>query len=374
MISALARRKGSVGYRPTGFQMIETVELRNFRSFGKADLKDCARINIVVGDNGSGKTALLEGIFLAAGPSPEIALRTRSWRGYDPERLRGTPDQVDKALWADLFHKFDWKKSASVSLRGSGDHNRSVKITYSDRKLALIAPNRKQRRAGVTPDEKPPIEFRWTVPGKNDVVINPRILDGQVQLPPISETLVVASFFAANRTYSSLETAQRFSDLRQTFEDEKFANLFKEQFKNVLDLSIGVSAGTPMLFGHISDLPERIPIGLASGGMNKLAAILVGLAAQPGGVILVDEIESGFYHKRLANVWESIRRLAVEYDSQVFASTHSAECLEAAAEIAEHYPKEFSVIRPVMEKGETKLRHFSGDNFINALSENIEIR
>jgi len=42
--------------------MIEAVELRNFRSFEKADLSDCTRINIVVGDNGSGKTALLEGL------------------------------------------------------------------------------------------------------------------------------------------------------------------------------------------------------------------------------------------------------------------------------------------------------------------------
>jgi hypothetical protein len=305
--------------------MISNVEFRNFRSFGKADLRDCARVNIVVGDNGSGKTALLEGIFLAAGPSPEIALRTRSWRGYEGDRFRGTPDQIDKALWGDLFHKFDWRKSASVSLYGTGDHNRSVKVTYRDRRRLLVAPNRKQRRAGVVPpDYNPsPIEFRWTVPGQNDVVINPRLVDGQIQIPPVPETLVKASFYAANRTYSSLETTQRFSDLSQTFQDEKFTALFKEHFRNVLDLSTEVSAGTPMLFAHVSSVPDRIPIGLASGGMNKLAAILLGLAAQPGGVILVDEIEAGFYHRRLPQMWESIRSLAVEYDSQVFASTHS---------------------------------------------------
>jgi AAA15 family ATPase/GTPase len=48
---------------PSGDLMIETVELLNFRAFGEAKLLDCRRINVVVGENGSGKTALLEGMF-----------------------------------------------------------------------------------------------------------------------------------------------------------------------------------------------------------------------------------------------------------------------------------------------------------------------
>jgi hypothetical protein len=36
-------------------------------------------------------------------------------------------------------------------------------------------------------------------------------------------------------------------------------------------------------------------LGLASSGMNKLAAILLGMTEQSGGVILVDEIENGTF-------------------------------------------------------------------------------
>jgi AAA15 family ATPase/GTPase len=150
--------------------------------------------------------------------------------------------------------------------------------------------------------------------------------------------------------------------------------LFKKHFPRTNDLSIEVSAGLSMLFIALKDLPEKIPISLASGGMNKLAALLLAPAVQPGGIVLIDEIESGFYHRRLQGIWEALYQMADRYGSQIFASTHSAECLEAAAAVAEKHPKEFLVIRPVLENGETKLRQFTGDRFINAISEQIDVR
>jgi recombinational DNA repair ATPase RecF len=78
---SLGRVNASLAYQSTGYQMIETIKIRNFRSYDDVEIKDARRINVIVGENGSGKTALLEALFLAMGPSPEIALRTRLWRG-----------------------------------------------------------------------------------------------------------------------------------------------------------------------------------------------------------------------------------------------------------------------------------------------------
>jgi putative AbiEii toxin of type IV toxin-antitoxin system len=332
---------------PPGYLMIKSVELRNFRSFNRAKLENLSRVNIVVGDNGSGKTALLEGIFLAAGPSPEIALRARQWRGFEGERYTGTVEELERALWGDLFHKFDFEKTATVNLIGTQYHNRTLKIT-ARHKNPLTALSRKRRRAGEKPSTDPlPIEFRWQTPLRNDLVIYPRFEDGRLYLPYMPETEIRASFFAANRTYSALETAQRFSSLSKSFGDEKFVRLFTEHFHRITGLSIQSSAQVPMLFATVTNIPEKIPLSLTSGGMNKLAAILLAPANQPGGVVIIDEIETGFYHKRLPMIWKSIHALAVEYKSQVFASTHSAECLEAVAELAEQYPEDFSIIRPV---------------------------
>lgn len=47
------------------------------------------------------------------------------------------------------------------------------------------------------------------------------------------------------------------------------------------------------------------------------------------GVVLIDEIENGLHHSVLAKVWEGIFQWAIKYNVQVFASTHSIECIHA---------------------------------------------
>jgi AAA ATPase-like protein len=75
---------------PTGYQMIKSAEIRNFRCFDFVKLTDCRTLNVVVGPNASGKTAILESLFLALGVSPEIALRLRTWRGFEGQ-MGGKP-------------------------------------------------------------------------------------------------------------------------------------------------------------------------------------------------------------------------------------------------------------------------------------------
>ncbi len=96
--------------------MIESVKLQNFRSFQEVSIPDCRLINVVVGDNGSGKTALLEAIFLAAGASPELSLRTRQWRGAERGELSGSREEMFFEIWSDLFHQFTTSKPVLISL------------------------------------------------------------------------------------------------------------------------------------------------------------------------------------------------------------------------------------------------------------------
>ena len=53
------------------------------------------------------------------------------------------------------------------------------------------------------------------------------------------------------------------------------------------------------------------------------------LSAQDG-VLLVDEIENGLHYGALVDVWKSLDWLSREFNVQVFATTHSYECIRAA--------------------------------------------
>src|ERR1700722_5686540 len=94
--------------------MLKSLELVNFRCYENLYLQDFKRFNVVVGDSGSGKTALLESIFLVGGSSPEVWMRLRQWRGLSPNfRLTGTRIGYE-SLFRDLFYNFQQRKRAKI--------------------------------------------------------------------------------------------------------------------------------------------------------------------------------------------------------------------------------------------------------------------
>src|SRR5260370_11850935 len=92
--------------------MMETLTIDNFRCFKHVTLKDLKRINIIVGRNASGKTALLESIFFASAAQPESGIRLRGFR------LLGDVQDLESAC-KDLFYSFDDKQIISIQLNAT---------------------------------------------------------------------------------------------------------------------------------------------------------------------------------------------------------------------------------------------------------------
>ncbi len=65
-------------------------------------------------------------------------------------------------------------------------------------------------------------------------------------------------------------------------------------------------------------------------GMSKLASIILAIGNAKDGVVLIDEIENGFHHSIMQKVWAAIDRAARHSNTQIFATTHSLECIIAA--------------------------------------------
>ena len=49
-----------------------------------------------------------------------------------------------------------------------------------------------------------------------------------------------------------------------------------------------------------------------------------------GGMIFIDEVENGLHYSVLEDVWKELSWLSKEFDVQIFATTHSNECMVAA--------------------------------------------
>jgi recombinational DNA repair ATPase RecF len=83
------------------YRMLRSLEVENFRGLTKQSLTNLSRINVIVGPNAAGKTALLESIFLGARASPQAGLALWHARSQQMALPMGVPGF--RAVWGGFF-------------------------------------------------------------------------------------------------------------------------------------------------------------------------------------------------------------------------------------------------------------------------------
>ena len=63
------------------------------------------------------------------------------------------------------------------------------------------------------------------------------------------------------------------------------------------------------------------------------------------GMIFIDEIENGFHYSIHEIIWDVIFHTAIEYNVQIFATSHSIECVKAFCSFYSKFEKTKDEIR-----------------------------
>ena len=77
-----------------------------------------------------------------------------------------------------------------------------------------------------------------------------------------------------------------------------------------------------------------LPLANFGDGTQRVFAMALAMSTASNGYLLIDEFETGLHHSVQADVWRAVFRLAHEWNVQVFATTHSQDCIEAFQEAA----------------------------------------
>jgi hypothetical protein len=350
--------------------MIHSIEIRNFRCFDRLLVENCSRINVLVGDNGSGKTAFLEALFLTLCGNMEVSLRLRAQRGLEGG-FHATAALIEEVLWRDYFHKLDWSRTISVDLMGTGPESRSLLISRGPSQVFIpLVPS-----GNGQIERTAPLTFTWRDSEGKNYSYSPKVTPTGLQLEAPGETLPDFYLIPANQMVTATENANRFSSLSKSGRVKQFTDLFIKEYSWIDDISLETAAGQPVIHVLASDMPEKIPLNLASGGMSRLASILLILSANPKSVVLVDEMENGIYYSHHVSFWKSILNFARQFDGQLFVTTHSEEWLEALVEAAGSKFDDISLWRMERNRNATSsIRQFSGETFSFGIKSGGEVR
>jgi hypothetical protein len=303
--------------------MINDIEIRNYKCFERLKVGNCRRINIVAGDNGAGKTAFLEAIFLALAGNAQTILRNRQARGLDGA-FQGTQRMIEDTIWGDLFYQFNTNNPISIILSGSGPEARSLFINrgQSNTLIPLSEPLASSNTSAR-------FSFIWKDSTGKEYDGSPTFAGTALSFPPEREDLPDFFYFSTTAVGGAGENAGRFSELSRARRQRQFVDLFIKEYPWIEDLSIEVLAGQPVIHATLKDMQEKIPLNSISTGINRILSILLVLASHPRSVVLVDEIENGLYYKHQESFWRWLISFSTASEGQLFLSTHSQEWLVA---------------------------------------------
>ncbi len=352
--------------------MYRSFEIENFRCFRHLKAGPFARVNLIAGKNNVGKSAFLEALFLHAGAyNPGLLLNLNAFRGIEVVKVEfgGQAEEV----WASAFHRFD--VSRSVELTGED--------RVSGRRVLRLSSVRPPEALELSlPAEEPLFAEEWGqvlmleherngAVSRHYLIVDRR---GLRVTPPPPPPPFPTIFLAARSRISPKVDAERFGKLDVKGEQDAILEVLRVVEPRLRRLAVIVIGEVPMLHGDVG-MGRMIPLPLMGEGMARLASLVLAMANAPAGVVLVDEFENGLHHSVLPQVWEAVGEAARRFDIQLFATTHSLECVAAAHRAFSARDRyEFRLHRLELEADAIRMVSYDREALEGALEAGLEVR
>jgi AAA15 family ATPase/GTPase len=375
--------------------MITSLEIENFRGLKQLKLSGLQRINVLVGPNASGKTALLESLFLAARANPQTALNFWINRGMQLPNFIASPapmfiapfsPPVFQELWNNLFASQDGTRTISISYTEGDSSRKLLKIYYGVRLVqpaqgvfpttivtsAISGPVFAPWEMKFTTD---PISFERT-DDENRITVLRGYLNQQSQLqfdegPPLGPA---SAMFPSTSIYNENDNLVWFSNLGVKNREKEVLSILQSEFPGIRDLSVLSPAGISRLYSRYQNNESKLPITLISSGIHKVLSLVLASVSYQNGLLLIDEIENGIFYKRYKEIWSALHKLSSTQQNQIFVSTHSKECLDALLPVIAEDPDSFSLLRTEVRSDGCWVEQFDGRNFEAAIRQEVELR
>ena len=122
------------------------------------------------------------------------------------------------------------------------------------------------------------------------------------------------------------------------------------------------------------NIARPIPLRSFGDGLNRLFAIILSLVNASGGILLIDEFENGLHYSVQLDAWNTVFRLALDLDIQVFATSHSWDSIAAFQEAASQTPEDGVLVRLTRRGDNIFPTVFVEDELAVVTRDKIEVR
>lgn len=347
--------------------MLDSLHIKNFRCLENFRVERLGRLNLIVGGNNSGKSTVLEALRVYAGNANRFLLLDLA-RSHDETYRVNSANAADEnaeidAPLQDFFtgRRFPSVPGGAIEIGPLEDGEQTLRLQLQFQQVEEVVFEEEQEDGSLrrrvllhrtigTSLSAGDAQVPALVVSRGEKTLEEIALDdsltprgltslrwmrGRMESARALNCQVVSTQLAPptelGNDWDKVVFQPAESDVRVALQ------LIEPRFQNLTFVQNDETSGSGSRRRPVVRLDgEQRPLPLASlgEGMRRVLQIILKLVNARDGLLLIDEFENGLHYSVQPKVWAMLFDLAEKLNVQVFATTHSWDCIKAFAEAA----------------------------------------
>lgn len=320
--------------------MIKDFSIKNYKSLKDITFNSLNRINVFIGDNNAGKSNVLEALMLYASNLSLDAIKSvLDKRGDDTTFFTNNSVYPNPLInFSPIVYNYDIGilQNEGISI---GDKNKKVTLKCMQR-VVFQSGSRGVITLRSANNNRIPVGAQLL--NSELVLVNERSRGANViislQQPIINQSIVAPTpilpyhyVICPERRDISIDSL--WGNITMTPLQPYVLKALKIIEPHITNFNITRNANNQIIPKITIDNNSPIPLYSMGDGVCHILNIVLALLNSKDGMLLLDEVDSGLHYTKHQELWRIILELSQKLNVQIFASTHSSECLRAFASI-----------------------------------------
>ncbi|WP_187944916.1 AAA family ATPase [Helicobacter pylori] len=321
--------------------MIQSVRIKNFKTFKDTQIDGFTKLNIITGGNNVGKSNLLEALYCLVGKSMHPCANITEI--YDNIRKEPLTSE-SKSL---MFYGLDTEKKIQITTTLDNNQTLDLQIKF------IASENQKVIELQIIPTAEQTqmsSQLNFTLKKNNEEIYNDHLNIAKVpNFPPIPNQsgynrqfknfdpnqlqkllpFESAVIIPSDVVYRQAHMIQAVSKICSNNQLEEELNERLNQFDNNIQ-SISFNTNNQLKL-KVKNIKEKVPLSVFGDGLKKYLHIVSAFMADNAKTIYIDEVENGLHFSRM----KLLLRCVIDFindnkdgNLQVFMTTHNQEFIE----------------------------------------------
>ncbi|WP_120845250.1 AAA family ATPase [Helicobacter pylori] len=321
--------------------MIQSVRIKNFKTFKDTQIDGFTKLNIITGGNNVGKSNLLEALYCLVGKSMHPCANITEI--YDNIRKEPLTTELKNLM----FYGLGTEKEIQIvtTLDNNQTLDLQIKFIASEDQKTLesqIIPTAEQTQMSS--------QLNFTLKKNNEEIYNDHLnIAKAYNFPPIPNQsgynrqfknfdpnqlqkllpFESAAIIPSDAAYRQAHMIQAVSKICSNNQLEEELNERLNQFDNNIQ-SISFNTNNQLKL-KVKNIKEKVPLSVFGDGLKKYLHIVSAFMVDNAKTIYIDEVENGLHFSRM----KLLLRCVIDFinenkdgNLQVFMTTHSQEFIE----------------------------------------------